>query len=83
MGRIYILQFININKPVFFLLEDYGYILNKTIIFVFMNPQLSIIIPFYGKADKTLLQYCIDSINNQAIPLEKYELIIADGNGKI
>ena len=47
-----------------------------------MNPQLSIIIPFYGKADKTLLQYCIDSINNQAIPLEKYELIIADGNGK-
>lgn len=82
MGRIYILQFININKPVFFLLEDYGYILNKTIIFVFMNPQLSIIIPFYGKADKTLLQYCIDSINNQAIPLEKYELIIADGNGK-
>lgn len=66
----------------FFLLEDYGYILNKTIIFVFMNPQLSIIIPFYGKADKTLLQYCIDSINNQAIPLEKYELIITDGNGK-
>ena len=43
-----------------------------------MNPQLSIIIPFYGKADKTLLQYCIDSINNQAIPLEKYRLPYQD-----
>lgn len=47
-----------------------------------MNPQLSIIIPFYGKADKALLEHCIDSIRVQAIPADKYELIIADSNGK-
>lgn len=47
-----------------------------------MNPILSIIIPFYGTADKTLLERCLNSIRTQNISQEKYELIIADSNGK-
>lgn len=47
-----------------------------------MNPVLSIIIPFFGKANKRLLERCISSISNQNIDKEVYEIIIADDNGQ-
>lgn len=47
-----------------------------------MDLLLSIIIPFYGQADKVLLDYCINSIHTQSVQSNKYELIIADSNGK-
>ncbi len=48
-----------------------------------MNPMLSIIIPFYGDADKQLLNNCMQSIERQKLPMGSYEVIVADDdNGK-
>ena len=47
-----------------------------------MNPMLSIIIPFYGNANQRLLNRCIHSIQNQNLPQDSYEIIVADDNGK-
>lgn len=47
-----------------------------------MNPQLSIIIPFFGNADSKLLERCLASINSQDIGKEAYEIIIADDQGQ-
>lgn len=47
-----------------------------------MNLQLSIIIPFFGKADKLLLDRCLASIQNQDIDKTAYEIIITDDNGQ-
>ena len=38
-----------------------------------MNPILSIIIPFYGTADKTLLERCLNSIRTQNISQEQID----------
>lgn len=43
-----------------------------------MNIVLSIIIPFYGHADKRLLERCIDSIHAQNLDNGSYEIIIGD-----
>lgn len=47
-----------------------------------MNLQLSIIIPFFGKADKKLLDRCLASIHNQDIDKTAYEIIITDDDRK-
>ena len=47
-----------------------------------MKPLLSIIIPFYGTADKKMLERCIASIRNQGMETEDYEILIEDDNGK-
>ena len=47
-----------------------------------MNPMLSIIIPFYGNADKQLLNRCIKSIEAQGLNADSYEVIVADDEGK-
>lgn len=47
-----------------------------------MNLLLSIIIPFFGKADKTLLDRCINSIHSQSIDRKVYEIIIANDDGQ-
>ena len=47
-----------------------------------MNPLLSIIIPFYGTANRTHLDACIDSIRRQPVETNRYEIIIADDGGK-
>lgn len=47
-----------------------------------MNVKLSIIIPFFGKADKALLDRCIHSIDNQNLESGVYEIIVADDNGQ-
>lgn len=44
-----------------------------------MNPLISFIIPFFGEADEKLLSKCIESIHEQNMPKEDYEIIIADG----
>lgn len=44
--------------------------------------MLSIIIPFYGNANQRLLNRCIHSIQNQNLPQDSYEIIVADDNGK-
>ena len=46
-----------------------------------MNPMLSIIIPFYGNADKQLLNRCIKSIEEQGLSADSYEVIVADDEG--
>lgn len=43
-----------------------------------MSPYISIIIPFYGTADKALLQRCLDSIHRQGMEEGSYEVIVAD-----
>ncbi|WP_455584112.1 glycosyltransferase family 2 protein [Bacteroides sp.] len=47
-----------------------------------MKPQLSIVIPFYGTADKNMLERCLASIHHQRLDAENYEVIIADDEGK-
>ena len=47
-----------------------------------MNVKLSFIIPFYGNANKELLNRCIKSIKNQGIKDSDYEIIIANDNGR-
>ncbi|WP_291528316.1 glycosyltransferase family 2 protein [Bacteroides sp. UBA939] len=47
-----------------------------------MQPYISIIIPFFGKADPVLLQRCLDSIQRQGMEKETYELIVTDDDGK-
>ena len=47
-----------------------------------MELKLSIIIPFYGKADKNMLDRCLASIRNQGMEAGEYEVIIADDEGK-
>lgn len=47
-----------------------------------MNPKISIIIPFFGKADEKLLTRCLSSIHSQNIDRQVYEIIIADDNGQ-
>lgn len=42
-----------------------------------MNPFISIIIPFFGAADKALLQRCVNSIHEQGMEEGSYEIIIA------
>ena len=46
-----------------------------------MNPMLSIIIPFYGNADKQLLNRCIKSIEEQGLDAGSCEVIVADDEG--
>ncbi len=55
--------------------EDFSYICR-------MNPFISIIIPFYGAADKMLLQRCINSIREQGMEEGSYEVIVTDDGGK-
>lgn len=47
-----------------------------------MELILSIIIPFYGTADKAMLSRCITSIHNQRMATESYEIIVADDEGR-
>ena len=47
-----------------------------------MRPQLSLIIPFYGTADKKMLERCLASIYCQDLKTEDYEIILADDQGK-
>ncbi|WP_221659045.1 glycosyltransferase family A protein [Bacteroides salyersiae] len=47
-----------------------------------MELKLSIIIPFYGEANKNMLDRCLISIHNQGMETEDYEVIIADDEGK-
>lgn len=46
-----------------------------------MKPLLSIIIPFFGNADPSLLERCMASIRNQQIPENQYEIILATDDG--
>jgi cellulose synthase/poly-beta-1,6-N-acetylglucosamine synthase-like glycosyltransferase len=43
------------------------------------NPYVSIIVPFYGKSDSQLLK-CINALNSQSYPSDKFEIIIVDNN---
>ena len=47
-----------------------------------MNTLLTIIIPFYGKADPADLQRCKSSLEQQGLPLDIYEVIVADDGGR-
>ena len=48
-----------------------------------MKPFFSIIIPFFGTADRRLLDRCIQSIKSQGLPPSAYEIIVCDeGEGK-
>lgn len=47
-----------------------------------MKPLLSIIIPFYGNADRKQLDACVESVRRQQMDEKNYELIIADDHGK-
>ncbi len=44
--------------------------------------MLSFIIPFYGGANRELLDRCILSIHNQNLATDRYEIIVADEEGK-
>lgn len=44
--------------------------------------MLSFIIPFYGGANRKLLDRCILSIHNQNLATDRYEIIVADEEGK-
>lgn len=46
-----------------------------------MNLKLSIIVPFYGTADKQLLNRCLESIHGQGVDKREYEIILADNGG--
>lgn len=43
-----------------------------------MKPYLSIIIPFFGNADSSLLERCLASIRTQDIAPSDYEIIVCD-----
>lgn len=47
-----------------------------------MNPLISIIIPFFGTADPQLLQRCLDSIHQQGLEENQYEVLVMDDDGK-
>lgn len=47
-----------------------------------MSPFLSIIIPFYGSADRKLLERCVASIREQGMEEGSYEVIVTDDDGK-
>ena len=47
-----------------------------------MNPLLSIIIPFYGHADKRLLERCLHSIDVQGVSADQYEVMVCDDEGR-
>lgn len=47
-----------------------------------MELKLSIIIPFYGTADKEMLDRCLASIHYQGLDAKDYEVLIADDEGK-
>ena len=44
--------------------------------------MLSIIIPFYGNADKQLLNRCIKSIEEQGLSADSYEVIVTNDEGR-
>lgn len=47
-----------------------------------MSPFLSIIIPFYGSADRVLLERCVASIRKQGMEEGSYEIILAQDNSQ-
>ncbi|NDW13129.1 glycosyltransferase [Bacteroides sp. 214] len=44
------------------------------------QPLLSIIVPFYGNADRHLLERCLESFKRQKIAEEKLEVLVVDGD---